>query len=64
MPTELSTALPQVELGPGATVEVDTGDPAAIVTGLIVYGTYYGPGSPPAAGLVPLFVPIPIGDQA
>lgn len=64
MPTDISTPLPHLELGPGATVEVDTGHPAAIVTGLIVYGTYYPPGGAPPVGLAPLFVPIPVGDQA
>lgn len=59
MPTDISAPLPMIELGPGATIEVDTGDPAAIVTGLTVYGTYYPPpGAEPAAPF-PLFVPVP-----
>jgi hypothetical protein len=60
VPVELSAALPQLELGPGATVEVDSGDPSAIVSGLIVYGTYYPPGGGPGVPVDPIFVPVPI----
>lgn len=55
--TDVSTTLPQMELGPTATIEVDTGDPAAIVTGLNVYGTYYPPDGAAPVPLNPLFLP-------
>ena len=57
--TDVSTSLPQIELGPGASITVDTGDPADIVTELTVYGYYYGPSNPQPSGS-PLFVPVPV----
>lgn len=60
MPTDIATPLPMLELGPGATLEVDTNDPAAIVTGLVVYGTYYPPGGGPPIQVAPVFVPVPV----
>jgi hypothetical protein len=58
--TDISTPFPMIELGPGSTLEVDTGDPLAIVTGLVVYGQYYGPAGAPDPTLPPLFVPVPL----
>lgn len=58
---DTSTSLPELDLAPTATITVDTGDPAAIVTQLVIYGTYY----PPAAidqggtGATPLWLPLP-----
>jgi hypothetical protein len=60
MPTDIATTLPQIELGPGASVTVDTGDPGAIVTGLVVYGRFFNPDGTPADELAPLFVPVPV----
>jgi hypothetical protein len=47
MPTDISTALPELDLPPGTTLEVDTGDAAAIVTQLNIYTL--SPAATPAA---------------
>ncbi len=60
--SDIATPLPQLELGPGATVEVDTGNPAAVVTGLVVYGTYFPPGDAAPIAVSPLFVPVPLDE--
>ena len=39
----VSAPLPELDLGPNAQITVDTGDPAAIVTSLVVFGTYFPP---------------------
>jgi hypothetical protein len=62
MPTDVSTPLPMLELGPGATIQVDTGDPGAIVTGLTIYGTFYPPDASAPATPFPLFVPVPVDE--
>ncbi len=59
MTTDIATPLPQIELGPGAALEVDVGGSGAVVTSLTVYGTYYGPDSSAPAPVSPLFVPVP-----
>ncbi len=46
MATDISAPLPQVDLGQGYFVVVDTGDANAIVTRLAVSGTYYPPVDP------------------
>lgn len=38
MPTDVKTSLPQVTLRDGSTVTVDTGDPAVVVTKLVIHG--------------------------
>lgn len=53
----ISTSLPQVELGAGAAITVDTGDPAAILTKLVVYGVYFAPGDPFGVPLSGVFLP-------
>lgn len=63
MADDIATALPQLELGPGATIEVDSGRPAAPVTQLVVYGTYYPPGSHEGVALTGVFLPVPEDDQ-
>jgi hypothetical protein len=56
---DISTPLPQIELGPGASIVVDTGVPTDVITELVVYGMYYGPSNPQPSGS-PLFVPVPV----
>jgi hypothetical protein len=56
---DISTALPQIELGPGASIVVNTGVPADVITELVVYGYYYGPQDAQPSGS-PLFVPVPV----
>lgn len=63
MAVDVSGSLPQLELGPGAMIEVDSGNPAAVVTGLTVYGTYYPPGGAPPEQVGPLFIPVALEDQ-
>lgn len=64
MPTDVATALPQLELGPGASIVVDAGDPAATVTQVVVYGTYYPPGGGEPVKLTGVFLPVPEDDGA
>ena len=48
---DISTSLPDLDLGPGATITVDVGSAGATVTELVVFGTYYPPGSPEDQGV-------------
>lgn len=58
--TDVATSLPQLELGPGASITVDAGSAGAVVTQLVVYGTYYPPGGGPPEQVAPVFVPVPV----
>lgn len=54
MSSDISTALPELLLAPGTTITVDTGDAAAVVTLLNVYG--FTPEREPEETVAP-FVP-------
>lgn len=63
MATDISTTLPQIDLGNGYFLVVDTQDLGAIVTKLAVSGTYSPPAGEPEPGAEPLFVPLPAGES-
>lgn len=55
--TDVATGLPDVELTPGCTITVDSGNASAIVTLVNVYGSSAAPTEEEAVtGFVPLFV--------
>lgn len=62
MPTDVATSLPDIDFGGSYFVVVDANDPAAIVTSMIVSGTYYPPGTSPPPTVGPLWVPLPVKD--
>ena len=58
--TNVSTAFPDVELAAGSTITVDTGDAAALVTQLNVYGISPVTGEPvEVTAIPPLFTYAP-----
>lgn len=57
MATDVNTAFPDIELAPGATITVDSGDANALITKLNVYGVSPVTGEPVVIQMVPpLFV--------